>query len=197
MSYILDALKKSEQERQSKSAPSLQTIHRTARMDENQHGLLYYLLILLVILLIVAVLWVVWYQYQNWPAERFTEFDRPQVSAENSNTEPEIQTQSTQTPVAVDEASTASAVQEPQAPPLVLDFWELPENIKSEIPAMTFSFHVYSENPERRTIIINNKRLREGDRLSENLVLRQITQEGVIMTWRERYFQLSVVEDWE
>ena len=43
------------------------------------------------------------------------------------------------------------------------------------------SFHVYSDNPERRMVFINGKRHREGDYLEHDCILEGITPEGLIL----------------
>ena len=202
MSYILDALKKSEQERQANAGPSLQTIHQTMRVEHNGRGPLYYLLMLLVLLLTGAVCWLVWYQWQHQAVD-FASVS--QTTPDNTPSEkhgvPAENAADDVTPVPETSNSEAQLSSNGNAavdtPPVVQDYWELPDNVKSEIPSLTFSFHVFSDNPERRTIIINNKRMREGDRVSDALVLREITPDGVIMSWNGRYFHLPVVEGWE
>ena len=62
----------------------------------------------------------------------------------------------------------------------------LPENSPSlrEIASsmkMNISFHVYSDNPERRLVLINGKRYKEGDSLEQDCVLEGITPEGLIL----------------
>jgi hypothetical protein len=45
-------------------------------------------------------------------------------------------------------------------------------------------------------VSINGRFMREGDRISANLVLRQITEEGVVLQYGDRVFQMSVLRDW-
>jgi len=46
---------------------------------------------------------------------------------------------------------------------------------------MNISFHVYSDNPDRRMVFINGKRYREGDSLEQDCILERITPEGMIL----------------
>jgi general secretion pathway protein B len=73
---------------------------------------------------------------------------------------------------------------------------ELPEDIRNTLPAMTFSFHVFSSNPQQRTIIINNRRMREGDEINAGLVLQQITEDGVILLYAQHRIHISVLSGW-
>jgi general secretion pathway protein B len=73
---------------------------------------------------------------------------------------------------------------------------ELPEEVRNNLPAMTFSFHVYSANPQQRTIIINNRRMREGEEVNAGLVLQQITEDGVILQYLQHRIHISVLSGW-
>jgi general secretion pathway protein B len=73
---------------------------------------------------------------------------------------------------------------------------ELPDDVRNNLPAMTFSFHVYSENPQQRTIIINNRRMREGDEVSAGLQLQQITDDGVVLLFTAHRIHIGVLSGW-
>ena len=49
--------------------------------------------------------------------------------------------------------------------------------------------HVYSATPERRFVIINSRKMREGDRSREGLLLEEITPDGVTLEFQgQRFF---------
>jgi general secretion pathway protein B len=73
---------------------------------------------------------------------------------------------------------------------------ELPEEVRNNLPAMTFSFHVFSSSPQQRTIIINNRRMREGEEVNPGLVLQQITEDGVILLFERHRVHISVLSGW-
>ena len=52
---------------------------------------------------------------------------------------------------------------------------------REELRKMKFAGHVYSEDRDRRMIMINNKILREGDGIDANFRLDEITRNGVIL----------------
>ena len=180
MSYILDALKKSEQERQQDGGPTLQTIHRPRIIHKDSTSLIVILLLLLCILATSIAGYFFFCAYQQKPVEPVAE----KIPAEQS------------TAIAPQQVSAAPKATQP--PPLkpVVEFWQLPDPVQTAIPALTFSFHVYSESPERRTIIINKRRVKEGDRINEKLLLEEITKDGVVMRWEQHRFYISVVEGW-
>jgi general secretion pathway protein B len=49
------------------------------------------------------------------------------------------------------------------------------------VPDMSLELHVYSDDPERRFVIINGRRYREGAALTEGPVVEAINAEGVIL----------------
>lgn len=183
MSYILDALKKSEQERQGTAGPSVHTIHSAAPKQSANHSML----LVLASICIVSISSAAFFYFKSTTTNPAPVIAQP---------EPAIIDKPAPTPA----ASTTSVEQQtiPQAKPKeILEFWQLPDPIQSEIPSLTFSFHVYSESPEKRTIIINKIRLKEGGKPLPNLVLEEITKEGVILNWKQQYlFYIPVVESW-
>ncbi len=200
MSYILDALKKSDQERQQNNGPDLQTIHRP-RHQHKSGAKVFGLVIGFSIVGVIVSAAVIWYWLDPQTFERP---DKPEQKVISSETRPAEKITTAANPPAVQQppqpsANTAvvnnrSIDSEPLSP--VVEFWELPDPIQKAIPALTFSFHVYSDNPERRTIIINKRRVKEGDSIEPRLSLTEITKDGVILQWDKRRFSINVVESW-
>lgn len=77
-----------------------------------------------------------------------------------------------------------------------LDFHDLPENIKQQIPELIFSAHVYSSNALQRSLVINGKFMEEGEPLNDKLTLSEITPRGAIFTIQEYRFSTSVIAGW-
>lgn len=73
---------------------------------------------------------------------------------------------------------------------------ELSANQRQNIPDMTFSSHMYSSLPKYRSIIINGKRLKEGQFFNSELQVREITESGVIMSQENTLFQVDVLGRW-
>ena len=69
MSYILDALKKSEQERGTGAIPGVQTIHSSSLNYNNQKTYWPYILIAAVLLNLVAILYFVFNKEDQTPAD--------------------------------------------------------------------------------------------------------------------------------
>lgn len=66
--------------------------------------------------------------------------------------------------------------------------WELPYSKRKDLPNLTMSLQVYSDDPASRFAIINDERRKEGDNLADGLLLREITPEGLILEFQEERF---------
>lgn len=82
----------------------------------------------------------------------------------------------------------ADAAQEQKILPLA----ELPLQVQQEIPAMTIPLHAYSSKPRDRLVSINDRILREGESLTPGLRLEQITQDGLIFSYKGYRFRRGV-----
>lgn len=98
-------------------------------------------------------------------------------------------------PVAQLAEPTLADAQPPQQTQVVT-MAELPAGIRSSMPSLSFSFHVYASDPARRTIIINGRRLREGQTLNKEIRLINITPEGVVVAYRQHHIALPVINQW-
>ena len=85
-------------------------------------------------------------------------------------------------------AGPADTAQEQIVAPLA----ELPLQIQQEIPAMTIPLHAYSSKPRDRLVSINDRILREGESLTPGLRLEQITQDGLIFSYKGYRFRRGV-----
>lgn len=85
--------------------------------------------------------------------------------------------------------STVSAATQDKLPPGVPMYYELPYNIRQALPDLKLSMHVYSKDPAQRFVILNNSRMVEGDKTSDNLSLVAIRPDGVILEYQgQRFF---------
>ena len=60
------------------------------------------------------------------------------------------------------------------------------------IPALNLDIHIYSDAPDKRFVVINGRRYREGDRLGEGPVLETVAPDGAILRQGAQRFRLSV-----
>ncbi len=74
---------------------------------------------------------------------------------------------------------------------------DLPDDVRSQLPSVVFSGHLYSSDPAARMIIVDGGRaLSEGQRVAADLYLEEITTSGVILAFRGYRFSAGVVGDW-
>lgn len=66
---------------------------------------------------------------------------------------------------------------------------EMPSSIRKTLPVMSVAVHAYSSTPGDRLVSINGRMLREGDTLAPDLRLEQITPDGMIFTYRGYRFR--------
>jgi general secretion pathway protein B len=69
--------------------------------------------------------------------------------------------------------------------PLYLD---LPKELRDRIPRLAMSMHYYSSDPGRRLVRINDRLLHEGDWLSSELHVVEITATGAILDFQGKSF---------
>jgi len=69
---------------------------------------------------------------------------------------------------------------------------ELPLSFQAQLPEMKYSGHVFSPNPELRMIMINTTVVREGDVISPDLRLKEITSEGLTMSHNGTDFRVKL-----
>jgi len=122
---------------------------------------------------------------ENWevitPAT--TQYSSPAALQDKEDT---ARTEASAEPV----ASTAAATE-------IIDYNELPESIRSRLPAIIISAHVYSSNPAQRSIVINNDFMEEGEYLIDDLILHEITREGAVLNYRGILFHYGAVSSWQ
>ncbi len=209
MSIILDALRKSENERQRGTPPGLAEARYAATPGRRSLWIPIVFAVLLANLVLMSV-W--WYQSTaDQPPPQVSvplralpnEPERmPTATAVQTRPPPAIrsldQEAATPRPPPVNRAA-AQARNRPAERPAPVDNTpaeELPDltqlTLSGDIvlPPMHIDLHVYSTNPDSRLVFINSARYREGDRLEEGPVIAAITPAGVILEHQGRRFTL-------
>ncbi|MFG6415447.1 general secretion pathway protein GspB [Roseateles sp. DC23W] len=69
---------------------------------------------------------------------------------------------------------------------------ELPEGTRRELPRLTISGSVYSDDPASRFVMINGEVQREGARLGAELVLEQIRPRELVLRFKGQRFRQPV-----
>ncbi|WP_273457608.1 general secretion pathway protein GspB [Nevskia ramosa] len=73
---------------------------------------------------------------------------------------------------------------QPASPASVRRLKDMPPAYRADFPPIAIDVHVYNDNPQRRFVLINGRRYREGDALSEGPRIAQIVPEGIVFDWR-------------
>lgn len=234
MSYILDALKKSEQERGKGSIPNVQTIHSSSLNYSNEAKSYWpYILTAAVLLNLLAISYFIFDKEKklntndsltqiessvetqlsnNLTAEKMAEevvADTTRKSTKkssNTNTttvekklEIELKKNNkTHATLAINTAIKKKTKPQPDTGNrVVTDFYDLSNSIKNKLPEIIVSAHIYSTNPLQRSIVINNDFMEEGEYISNNLMLHEITRDGAIFDYEGKLINYSVVSKWQ
>ncbi|MBM5812423.1 MAG: hypothetical protein FJ191_10740 [Gammaproteobacteria bacterium] len=67
---------------------------------------------------------------------------------------------------------------------------ELPAEATAGLPQLAIDLHVFTDDPARRAIFVNGRRYQQGGTLAEGPTVREITRDGAILDWQGRRFLL-------
>lgn len=201
MSYILDALRKSDQQRQQGKSPTLSSgsLHdlTPSRITAKSSSMLPYALIALALIGIgIAIGLLRPWQTAPIPTESLMAPPKnpPRVPPPASLPSTTLASPTMTTTVTIAETATPTtsstitlttvprADSKPKA--------EAP--VTTEPPNITITVHAYASEPKERLAGINGRLLREGQEISPGLRLERITEDGVILNFRGRSFPRNV-----
>lgn len=113
--------------------------------------------------------------------------DEPNQAAAQASRPVPTESNNTQTDPAPKPRSSASAN--------TVTIAELPTAARNSFPELEFTTHIFADDPSMRAVVVNDKRLTEGEQLGE-LILRAVTEEGVVFGYRDHRVAVSVVDLW-
>lgn len=207
MSFILDALKKSEAERQRQAGAEFAAIPSGTGESRS----LKWLWILIGLLVVnFAVLAGLLLRPARPPAQpaAIPSAAVDQAAEAAAGAAPSFEEQvararereaELQAAVPAEEATQRAPAPAPTRPPastateksaMLPRFNELRAEGVLQLPDLHLDIHVYSDVPEERFAFINMHKLREGERLDEGPVLQSITPEGVVLAYQGTSFLL-------
>ena len=210
MSYILEALKKSDQTRKQGNIPDLQTIHVPLSVEVQQSRWPYIIIVILLMGLVFLLGWM-----RPWQAASVAEpvvnnsqllndnivADRVVEQQVDIKTQPDSnQKVDTQRPQLTEQIQILEAekpvVRADSSMKSVPHLQELPALLQQAIPDMSFAGHVYSSNPAQRSVIINGSAMGEGDLIIGDLRIDEITSNGVVFDYQGQRFRIDILKDW-
>jgi len=217
MSFILDALRKSELERQRQSGPSIAELP-VARDD---HRLPWVLLAIGVLLAVNAGGLLYFMLRADKPAVApASAAPPPAATAPVASTPASVATvpaEAQQPPtnesmLADEEASIEPFRPEASSPPPAPDptllpnatvtyapapaadnppsIDAMPAQATAGLPELSVDLHIYTDDPAKRAVFINGRRYQRGAVLAEGPTVEEITRDGVVLSYRGQRFQL-------
>lgn len=88
-----------------------------------------------------------------------------------------------------DPAAKAAASQ--AAPPVVQLLSGLPEDMRRQIPALAITGSVYSKNPDKRLLLVNNQVLGQGSLAAPEVTLEEIQAKSSVFSYRGTRFRVA------
>ena len=222
MSYILEALKKSQHERELGKVPTVETNQLAA---EARHGVPLRWVYTAVAMAAIAVLVALYGVYERRAAEPLEAVGdtlalsqtKAPPPAHASGTEsgrpgspgpaaPTIHLSSSPLPL---ESLGANAAADPEfasvPPPDIATLpsrgpetdsapflSEFPFEFQESVPDMTLDVHVYVETPAKRFVLINERRYRQGEHTTEGAIVQAIVPDGVVLRYEDDVFKLGL-----
>lgn len=207
MSLILDALKKSEAERQRGQVPGvLSPVAATAShvFAHKQSKLPWLILFFSILAMLIAAYFYTKSQASNSPSLIVDPVNKaapqktipeqvktamPTIEARKPKVieKPTIRQTEEAPPLPAAPAISAPAIQvipvaiETDSMPRIASLSEMPSEQRQQLPALKLSMHVYSSEAGKRFAIIDGQRINEGSMLG-SAVVEQIRQDGVVLS---------------
>ncbi len=201
MSYILDALKRADAERERGAVPGLYARQLTGpgtRSGAHAWRPLWLAAGAVVLLAVVAAAVLLWPQ----PPQAAPPVAAPTPIARPVATAPAIAApvaQALQLPSVPTTVATVSLPVRPTptakpaasaAPPPVPLLAELPEDLRRQVPALTITGAVYSGDASQRLLLVNNLVLPQGSAAAPEVTLEEIGSRSSIFNFRGTRFRL-------
>ena len=174
MSYILDALKKTEQAERNRQIPKLDTVQLISKESHNTWWPFW----LAITFMIGAVIIL---QIDTLPHENAKNVN---PLSEEANFKSDIRERLESIPLE-------------KINHLPIPLSELPSNLKNQIPKMKFSSHIFSSESSLRSVTINNQIYQEEDMLTDELYLKEISEDGIIVRYQVYLIQISFLDEWQ
>ncbi len=218
MSFILEALKKSEKSRQQASAPNLNTQHHSPPQPPHKKSMLAGLALTLLIINAVILIWLFgpWTQLNTPDDNNVTITELPQsqpTTLTAAATEPAPTSATSVKSVVITKPASNQAIEtavpttnavalttEMPTPPLrvetftpearpILNIDELPPQLQQQAQQLHMSVHSYTGD-NSSIIRLNNKIMSQGSTLDERYYLEQITADGAILNYQGYKFKI-------
>ena len=80
---------------------------------------------------------------------------------------------------------------------VVSRLYDLPESVRDDLPTVKFAGHLYSSDPASSVVFLDNQRpVMQGQQIVDELILHEITPEGVVVKFRGYLIGVGVLQNW-
>ena len=199
MSFILDALKKSETERQRQGAPGIASIPETSEKPGNARWPWIVGGLLIINLVVLATIMM---RSGPSPSQSAKLASAPEIFSDtvreaNLSTTPlvtepavrEVSEAETVVEIPVEAVAAMAAPAQPVTEGLPT-FNELRANGQLQLPDVHLDIHVYSDQPADRFVFVNMSKYKESTTLSEGPRVSEIVPDGVVLDYMGTRFLL-------
>jgi len=203
MSYILEALKKAQSERQLGSAPTIHAVPvHAGGSDAALPRRALWPAVLAAAVLLAGAGGVAWWRMPpaapvsvpppvvvvQAPVVPAPVVPPPLIQAPPAKAPPPPTPVSAPTPV-------PAPVPAPAEPAAALEdaypyLRELPEAVQREVPQVVFGGYIYSKNPADRLLLVDKVLRREGEQVAPGLVLEKLQSKAAVMNYRGTRYRL-------
>jgi general secretion pathway protein B len=184
VSYILDALKKSEKERSLGNVPIL------GSADQNIDNKVSVRWFVLTSVLLLAVVFIVggWLLRESGllTDSRIAVEKKGEPAAENVTAMDQIPQAATQPETTANEHQEASSNKDEPVPVLELD-----PTVRGRLPEMSVNVLSYSDSRSRRFVMIDQNIFKEGEEVEKGVVVEEIRKSGVVFSFEDVQFILK------
>lgn len=189
MSYILDALRKSEQERGASTEPRPEPV-TPAPAPKRAWGLLAFAAFVTLTGLVGVLLW--WRSEPQAPVTETSAAVPPPSKVAARDLEQELAAPPAQ-------AQTRAPVPAPPpvaVRPIALDpasvpyLREMPDEFQRALPALNMDIHVFVPGGGRSILYLNSREYRPGESVQPGLRVEAIVQEGAVLSYNGQLFKL-------
>ncbi|NOX09010.1 MAG: general secretion pathway protein GspB [Gammaproteobacteria bacterium] len=188
MSYILEALKKSDQSRRQTEVPGVNTIQGSVADSRAP----VWAMPIIVILLLVIIGLLYWLLTKDVVVPHVSPVVVKEAVVLQPLTQPSTVLSAPSSEVSVVEPVVEIiAVHTPSDPYGKVLWWdELPSSLRAELPYPKLDVHVYSSDATRRFILVDLNKYHESDQLAIGPVIEAIVSDGVVLSYSGEQYKI-------
>lgn len=207
MSYILDALRRAETQRQRAVTPGLHSLHLTPEAlpakKLSRSAAPWLLGVALVVGVLAAAFWV-WLSTPDSPAAPVPASEASTIADSSADktllvaparavkTKPPGTGESTPPAATAKSAeSVKSGATSAAAASVIVWLADLPADLRSSVPKIAITGSVYADAPGQRLLLVNNLVLTQGQTLAPDLVLEEIQQHSSVFNFHGTRFRVA------